>query len=237
MKQPRFILAFIRHGEYNQQPNTPSALQPGALTAIGLQQSLKAAYQLQTFLAENTIALSPQIESSNALRAWQTSDLIRSSLQSEYLNTLTVHTEPALHERSVGVMANLTVTEIEDYLRQDPRVSSPPENWKSNSHYCLPCDGAESLMQAGKRVKNMIDQHVKELMQRNQSQVKVMVGHGASFRHAAHLMGLLKFEDIAQFSMHHATPLFFEYAPSSGHWHKIAGEWKKRLPINTTWID
>lgn len=237
MKQPRYILAFVRHGDYDQRPNTPSALQPGALTPIGLQQSLKAAFQLQTFIAENTIPLCSEIESSNALRAWQTADLIRSSLQSEHLNTLTVHTDHALHERSVGVMANLTVTEIEDYLRQDPRFSNPPENWKSNSHYCLPYDGAESLMQAGERVKNVIVRHFNELVKQNQSQLKVMVGHGAAFRHAAHLLGILEFEDITRLSMYHAKPLFFEYFPASGQWKKIAGEWKKRPATNISLID
>ncbi|MDG4812332.1 histidine phosphatase family protein [Hydrogenovibrio sp. 3SP14C1] len=237
MKLPRHILAFIRHGEYDQRPNTPSALQSGALTSIGLQQSLKAAYQLQTFLTENTLPLCPQIECSNALRAWQTADIIQSSLQSEHLNRLTVHIEPDLHERSVGIMTNLTIKEIEDYLSQDPRVASPPKNWKSDSHYCLPCEGAESLMQAGERVKNVIDQHFNQRVQHNQSQVKVVVGHGAAFRHAAYLLGILEFDDIAQLSMHHATPLFFEYSPSSGHWKKIAGEWKKRTTINTPLID
>uniref|UniRef100_Q31ER7 Phosphoglycerate/bisphosphoglycerate mutase n=1 Tax=Hydrogenovibrio crunogenus (strain DSM 25203 / XCL-2) TaxID=317025 RepID=Q31ER7_HYDCU len=234
MKQPRYILAFIRHAEYDQRPNTPSALQSGALTPIGLQQSRDAAYQLQAFLTENTLSLCPQIECSNALRAWQTADIIQSALQPEHSNALTVHIDPSLHERSVGIMANLTIKEIENYLAQDPRVASPPKNWKSDSHYCLPCEGAESLMQAGERVKTTITRHFNALTQHNHSQVKVMVGHGAAFRHAAHLIGLLKFDEIALLSMHHATPLFFEYCPSSNQWQKIAGEWKNRSTINNT---
>jgi hypothetical protein len=57
--------------------------------------------------------------------------------------------------------------------------------------------------------------------------VKLFVGHGAAFRHAAYHLGALRFEQIAGLSMYHGRPLFFEQG-LDGRWSKLAGDWKIR---------
>ena len=104
----------------------------------------------------------------------------------------------------------------------------PPSGWKSDSDYQLPLQGAESLMQAGQRVAR----HVTCRMQApaetaGMGVLKVFVGHGAAFRHAAHHMGILTRNDIARLSMFHAQPVFVEW-DGDGIWRHVDGEWKVR---------
>ena len=138
-----------------------------------------------------------------------------------------VSTFSALAERSVGSVANLTIQQIEDIVNVDPRYDPLPEGWKSDSRFCLPFQGAESLLQAGERVAG----HLKKTMQRlgeraTQDTVQVFVGHGAAIRHAAYVLGVLRFEDIAELSMFHAEPVYVEYRETG--WKHVAGDWKIR---------
>jgi 2,3-bisphosphoglycerate-dependent phosphoglycerate mutase len=57
--------------------------------------------------------------------------------------------------------------------------------------------------------------------------LQLFVGHGAAFRHAAHCLGVLAFEQIARLSMYHARPVYLEYLPD-GRWQHIGGAWKMR---------
>ncbi|MCG8406975.1 MAG: hypothetical protein MI923_17395, partial [Phycisphaerales bacterium] len=67
--------------------------------------------------------------------------------------------------------------------------------------------------------------------------LQLFVGHGAAFRHAAHHLELLAFDQLAKLSMYHAEPIYLEYCPSEpvasdqsrGSWRKIGGDWKIRL--------
>jgi len=135
---------------------------------------------------------------------------------------------PLLGERCVGSVANLTVAEVDQILRDDPRYPSPPENWKSNSHYQLPFPGAESLAQAGKRVS----EYLVKLFESQQASctegcLQLVVGHGAAFRHAAYELGVLEAEQIAKLSMFHATPVFLQLE-DGGNWKHVSGAWKVR---------
>jgi 2,3-bisphosphoglycerate-dependent phosphoglycerate mutase len=132
-----------------------------------------------------------------------------------------------LAERSVGSAANLTITQIEAIMDEDPRYEPLPEDWKSNSHFCLPLPGAESLLQAGSRVA----EHFKATLQRLENQVsedtvQVFVGHGAAMRHAVYHLGVLDFEEIAGLSMYHAEPVYIELTADG--WVQVAGQWKVR---------
>jgi len=133
---------------------------------------------------------------------------------------------PALAERSVGALANLTVVEIERVIRDDPRYPDPPPQWKSDSHYRLPYAGAESLLDAGLRVASEINR-VMEGCRNRAAALHVFVGHGAAFRHAAYHQGMLEFDAIAQLSMHHCMPMAFA-VDADQHWHHLAGAWKQR---------
>ncbi len=220
----RLIAALIRHGDYQQLAETPSALQPFPLTEIGKQQAKQAALEMRVQCATQNWQINPVIASSKLLRAWQTADILAQDL---FANTAIIQEHIALAERQVGSVANLSVTQIEQIIRDDPRYDTLPKNWKSNSHFCLPFQGAESLLEAGQRVAVYLEQQMQTLTLQKQDQVQLFVGHGAAFRHAAYHLGVLQFEQIAQLSMYHCQPIYIE-RQAEGQWQHIAGAWKIR---------
>ena len=217
------LIAFIRHGEYRQRQNVPSAFQPFSLTESGSQQAKGCADEIEKFLLEQNTKIH-SLHTSSLLRAWQTAEIIRQALKVDVPLQQTLQ----LAERCVGSVANLTVSEIEAVIAADPRYDKPPKNWKSDSYYCLPFPGAESLMQAGERVADYINKYLKSNV--GQGGLNIFVGHGASIRHAAFGLGILEFEQIAKLSMHHARPVFYKY--EQGEWIHLAGEWKVRHKKN-----
>ncbi|MEM9635337.1 MAG: histidine phosphatase family protein [Pseudomonadota bacterium] len=215
--------ALIRHGAYHQLPDVPSALQPFALTAEGEAQAHACGEDLAALVANEGLTPDPVVYCSCQLRAWQTAHIACDVLTS-HGHTVEIRQTTALAERSLGSAANLTVNEIEAVLNADPRFASPPPGWKSDSNYCLPLQGAESLMMAGKRVA----QHLRQsIAGKSSGSLTLNFGHGASFRHAAHLLGILSCEDIARYSMHHAHPLQIRHNPD-GTWAHSGGAWKIR---------
>jgi len=224
----RMIAALVRHGDYHQLVDTPSAHQPFALTATGEEQSRAAGQAISTILSREGWSLAPSIDCSRMLRSWQTAQLIVGQLKEYLPSGPLVESFNELAERSLGSGANLTIQQIEEVIRQDPRFSDLPPDWKANSHYCLPLQGAESLLEAGERVATHLRHRMAVLAQENhEDQLKLFVGHGAAFRHAAYHLGLLEYKQIAALSMYHAQPVFIEYRPD-GQWRHIDGEWKIR---------
>lgn len=224
----RVIAALIRHGEYAQLPDTPSAHQPFALVDNGRSQALTGADELQAVIASHTWSLDTTIDSSSLLRSWQTARLIGDRLMELDFPNIKVESFDALAERGVGSAANLTLDQITEVIRQDPRYPEPPANWKATSDYRLPLPGAESLLEAGERVAAHLSRRMQALQGRAEiTTLKLFVGHGAAFRHAAFRLGVLPFEQIARLSMHHARPVFLEYLPD-GSWRHVHGEWKVR---------
>jgi 2,3-bisphosphoglycerate-dependent phosphoglycerate mutase len=234
----RRFAALVRHGEYHQLPKTPSAHQPFALTSEGEGHALRAVQMLTDALHENGWVLHPCIDTSRMLRAWQTARIISDGLAETAQSEIELESFNALAERGVGSAANLSIETIEEVLRQDPRFSALPVDWKSNSHYQLPFQGAESLMQAGERVAEHLEYRMTGLLDESGSGtdlLKVFVGHGAAFRHAAYHLGVLEFDDIAKLSMYHGAPVILEYV-SKQSWRHFSGEWKVRTS-ETTEID
>lgn len=223
----RLIAALVRHGEYHQLPDTPSAHQPYPLNAEGRQQALAAADALGTVISDNGWVLDPVIDSSQMLRAWETAGIFTSRLASVTGNDIGIESYDALAERSVGCAANLTISQIETILRDDPRVTEPPADWKADSKYRLPLQGAESLMQAGRRVADQLERAMTALPQGGRDRLKIFIGHGAAFRHAACHMGVLEFDQLRQLSMYHCQPVLIEYLPE-GQWRHVGGDWKVR---------
>ena len=223
----RLIAALIRHGDYQQLPDTPSAHQPWPLTSQGETQAWEGAQCLHDMVTRNGWTLEPLIDSSRLLRAWQTATVFAGRLAELSSFTPAIESYDALAERGVGCLANLTIAEIEDVLRQDPRVSSPPAGWKADSHYRLPLQGAESLLEAGERVAAHLLQSMSSLPSDASDRVKVFIGHGAAFRHAACHLGVLAFEQLRQLSMFHCQPVMLEYLPD-GSWRHVEGDWKVR---------
>lgn len=215
--------AFFRHGAYAQWADVPSARQPWALTDAGRQQARDGAHLLHQMLADRGLALAPVIHCSRQLRAWHTADILAETLRGLGHAVTDLRETSALAERGLGAAANLTVAQIEQALADDPRHDAPPEGWKSDSDYCLPLEGAESLMMAGARVAT----HLEHTGQPDR--VTIHVGHGASFRHACHHLGLLSRDDIARYSMFHARPSLICHG-RDGTWQHLAGAWKVREP-------
>jgi 2,3-bisphosphoglycerate-dependent phosphoglycerate mutase len=224
----RRIAALIRHGEYAQLPDTPSAHQPFPLNAGGEQQAREAAASIRDACARNGWRLESCIDSSRMLRAWQTARVIAFELADLVPSGLTVTSFDALAERCVGAAANLSMAQIEDIIHRDPRFPDLPAGWKSDSHYCLPLQGAESLVAAGERVAAHLRQRTAGLAATPEVPgLKLFVGHGAAMRHAAWHLGVLEFEQLARLSMHHGRPVFLEYR-ADGSWRHIDGNWKVR---------
>lgn len=212
------ILALLRHADYQQPANVPSAWLPYALNEQGVEQAQQAAGYIRRFMDTHSLTLSPVIDSSHMLRAWQTSSILGAAL-----GLSDIEETERLAERSVGAMANLTTMEIEKLLDDDPRYDSAPTGWKSSTDYRLPFQGAESLSEAGMRVAD----HIRLVEQQTPAgQLRIIVGHGASMRHAAMHLGLLSRDGVASVSMYHARPVFIRR--TGDHWEHVDGEWKPR---------
>ncbi|POF28353.1 histidine phosphatase family protein [Roseibium marinum] len=223
----------LRHGDYRQKPETPSALQPYGLTESGKQQALDAGRELARMAEDQGWRLSPEVFSSRQQRAWQTATLMCQSLSEASGLTLSVSEDEALAERGVGALANLTLAEIEQVLADDPRHAPPPGDWKSDSHYKLPVQGAESLMEAGERVAAFLREKLGEPDERHPgANARIFVGHGAALRHAAHHLGVLEFEEIRRLSMYHAKPVVLKFG-ADGTWSHHCGAWKQRRSLET----
>jgi 2,3-bisphosphoglycerate-dependent phosphoglycerate mutase len=225
---PRVIAALLRHGDYLQLPETPSAWQPLPLTAKGIEQAERSVGLLRGTMKMLGWSLHSVVDSSCLLRGWQTAEVVCRSLERQEGVTMDVEQFEALAERGLGAANNLSLSQIEAVIKADPRYQALPADWKSNSHFQLPLQGAESLMQAGRRVASHLDNRLGELQQQvTRDTVKLFVGHGAAFRHAAHQLGVLDFEQIACLSMHHCRPVFLE-REYAGSWIHLSGEWKVR---------
>lgn len=222
-------LAWIRHGEYAQPHGVPSAHLPHGLTARGREQARAAAHGVWAFAREHDLAIHPVVDCSSLRRAWETADLMRAELGRIGGPELGLDELPALAERSLGAAANLTVDEIEAVLAADPRFEPPPRGWKRDPSYRLPLIGAESLDEAGARVARHVVARMRALS--GSACLKLFVGHGGAFRHAARALGLLSSEAVRQHSMQHAAPIYFEHQAPEGmvdRFVHIAGQWLLR---------
>jgi 2,3-bisphosphoglycerate-dependent phosphoglycerate mutase len=226
----RVLAALVRHGDYHQLPDTPSAHQPFPLTPRGEEQARAAAGILRGMLRRHGWQPVLEIDSSMLLRAWQTADIIADQLAGVAGSELHVDSFEALAERGLGSAANLSMTQIRDVIHRDPRFTDLPSNWKADSHYRLPLQGAESLLEAGERVAMHLRRRIMELGPAGDAdRLKIFVGHGAALRHAAYHLGVLDQGQIAKLSMYHGQPVVLEFLPG-GLWRHVDGDWKLRTP-------
>lgn len=224
----RFFAALVRHGDYQQLAGAPSAHQPFPLNPAGEGHAREAGRLLLEFCGTHNCQLYPVLDSSRMQRAWQTAELIAHQAGAAGISGVQIAEFDALAERGVGCAANLTTAQIEEILHADSRFSDPPSNWKADSHYRLPLQGAESLLEAGERVAEHLRRRMAELpFEQRESSLKVFVGHGAAFRHAAYHLGVMAFAQIAKLSMYHGQPIILEYH-ADGSWQHLAGKWKVR---------
>ncbi len=222
-------IALIRHGNYHQRANTPSAHQPWPLNDEGRAQAQGCAIQLKELALQLDLAIHSHWFSSPLARAQETANIINETLGINAKVTLC----DRLMERGLGAANNLTIAEIEHCLQDLQLLESTPADWKSNSYFRLPLPGAESLMEAGERVAAQLREIA--LCPDSHKTLVPVIGHGAAFRHAAHQLGVLAFDDIKRYSMHFAQPVIL-FHNSHGEWTHCAGEWKVR-PRNTEFTD
>ncbi|MEZ4647956.1 MAG: histidine phosphatase family protein [Candidatus Eisenbacteria bacterium] len=223
----RTIAALMRHGHYHQPEHTPSAHLPYTLTERGREQAASAADDVLETARRQGWSLDPVIETSHLLRAWETGRIIRGRWLEMEAREFAVQSFEDLSERSVGSAANLTEAQITAIVEADPRYELPP-NWRLDSVLRLPFSGAESLMDAGRRVLRHLDHRFGELADSTSADtVRLVVGHGGSIRHAAIHMGILRLEDVLGLSMRNCGVVYFERFPD-GTWKHVLGEWKIR---------
>ena len=165
------------------------------------------------------------VHSSNLLRAWQTAQILAEGL-APAVDTQ-VSGSDLLAERGLGSGANLSISQLQEITLRDPRCGPLPENWKADSRFRLPLMGAESLMDSGRRIADYITSVMRELPDSSDQVAVLFVGHGAGFRHAAHLLGALEFDEIGKLSMFHARPVALATS-GQNRWQQVAGKWKIR---------
>lgn len=222
------VAALIRHGMYHQPPGVPSAHLPHPLTRNGRAQAAGLATVLIEAAAQRGWRLHRTIDSSELLRAWETAGVLSRRLAQGLDREFRVQGFAALAERGLGSAANLTVARIEAIAAADPRLGPLPRNWKAESQFRLPFPGAESLIEAGQRAARHLEARMRALARRaRRDVVKLFVGHGGAFRHAAVALGVLPLEAASGLSMHHCRPVFLERL-GEGHWRQVGGEWKPR---------
>jgi broad specificity phosphatase PhoE len=223
------VLAWIRHGEYAQPAGVPSAHLPHGLTLVGQAQARDAARAVYRHAQERGLMIDPIIDCSGLRRAWETAHLMARELERLGISTPRVEEFDALAERGLGAGANLTIEEIEAVLAADPRFVVPAPGWKRDPSYVLPLLGAESLEQAGQRVARHVVARLRTLT--GAASLKLFVGHGGAFRHAAHELGLLSAEEVRELSMQHGSPIYLEYQDDDLNGYRLvhsAGAWRRR---------
>lgn len=223
-----FAVCFVRHGQYAQPDDVPSAHLPHPLVEEGRVQAMAG---LETLLREATArrwTVCPVVDASPLLRAWETAELFATGLRDLGRSGARVETFEALTERSLGAAANLTMAEIEAVIERDPRFDSLPSGWKRTSDFRLPLVGAESLLDAGARVADHIRRRAEgtDCPPGEGLYVKIVVGHGGALRHAAAALGMLELASLDRISMFHATPIVYAHRQSG--WAHEYGAWKQR---------
>lgn len=233
-RMSRVIAALLRHGDYEQPKGVPSAHLPYPLTDEGREQAREAVGLLRTAATECDATFEPVLDCSHMLRAFETASLLCEGLADGADAAFRVEEFDALAERGLGAGANLTLAQIEAILDRDPRYEALPEGWKYESARRLPFQGAESLIEAGQRVARHVEARCVELERTDHThqadpggaRIKVFVGHGGAFRHAAVHLGVLELSAVRGLSMHHCRPVLLERSDDA--WRHVMGNWKVR---------
>ncbi|KIG16625.1 hypothetical protein DB30_04244 [Enhygromyxa salina] len=234
MSTRRIVAALVRHGDYHQPDQVPSAQLPHPLTERGVEQATALGQALRDQCDALGLTLDPVIDCSTLLRASQTASLAAGVLHRlDSAQKFSIAEFPELGERSVGAGANLTVTAIAQAIEADPRYPALPDGWKAHPRFRLPLPGAESLMMAGARVAAHVEQRAHELRATSgPSVLKIFISHGGALRHAAVCMGALALDEVPGLSMHHCGHVLIEHVPDAdggpGRWQKVGGAWKIR---------
>jgi 2,3-bisphosphoglycerate-dependent phosphoglycerate mutase len=223
------FVALMRHGTFIQPADVPSGHLPHGLTDEGRSEAERGARMLFQLADDNDLTIAPIIDCSRMRRAYETAAIVRSVLSERSGKQFEIVEFEDLAERSLGAAANLTVTEIERIVAEDPRYSPLPKGWKRSPEIVLPFQGAESLLTAGYRVAAHLQSRTRDLAPNT---LKILVGHGGAFRHAAHALGILRLEQLSSLSMYCGEAVTLRHGPQG--WSHFAGRWKPRKSVTTS---
>ena len=161
---PRLIAALIRHGDYRQLPDTPSAHQPFPLTPEGRPRRAGSWHHAaRNDRQSRLVAVAPGGQFAAAQGLADRADHHRASWPGVFASPPRLNGFDDLAERGLGSAANLSIAAIEAVVHEDPRFPDLPPDWKSNSRFRLPLQGAESLLEAGERVAAHIGRQMESL--------------------------------------------------------------------------
>lgn len=228
----RLIAALVRHGRHRDPPGAVRAHVECALTWQGYEEACVLSDGLVARADRYNLALHPVIDCSRMLCSWQTASIAAKDLSSKTGADFSVRESDALSERSFGAAANLTTEEIEAALAVDPRYQPLPSHWQTQSDFRLPFQGAESLLDAGRRAAQHIDGVLAELATEVAANtMKVFIGHSAAFRYAAVALGILDVDAAANASIGHCRAVLLERL-EGGRWAQVGGDWGQIDPRN-----
>jgi 2,3-bisphosphoglycerate-dependent phosphoglycerate mutase len=199
------------------------------LTAQGRLQATAAATAIADFAQTRGLTLESVIDCSPLRRAWETAHLLSLGLEANTGRAFACREFAELAERSLGALANLSVDAIESIVSDDPRFAPPPPNWKRNSDFRLPFLGCESLNEAGARVARHLRACAQAL--EGPTRLKLLVGHGGAFRHAAQELGVLSRAQVSELSMDYCVPIYLDCQSAAGtpeRFVHVAGQWRQR---------
>lgn len=215
--------ALMRHGTFIQGEAVPSAHLPHGLTDEGYVEAEQGAAALWTLIERHDMQLDPVIDCSRMRRAWETASIAARILGERSGQKFSVVEFEQLAERSLGAAANLSEPEIERIVADDPRFTPLPKGWKRTRELKLPFQGAESLVEAGRRVAAHLTERTTGLAA---GTLKIFVGHGGAFRNAACELGVLTVQDVERYSMYCGQAVTL--VRNIQGWQHFAGDWKPR---------
>lgn len=192
------------------------------LNPLGEQQAKTCAEDLIRYCRQHELLINEEIHTAPSLKAYQTAHILAHEISQgqEHLEVLECE---QLSERKLGEATNLSLDEIEQILKLDPRTQSPSRGWEHNSWYKLPFSGAESLMEAGLRVAAHLQKCTEEL-HFGPKRCQVVIADSNAICHAASCLGLIQSKDIPQRKLAPCAPLFL-HRRHRGHWELISGQW------------
>ena len=228
----RRVAVLVRHGHFDRPEDTASAHSLLPLSETGRAQAEAATGVMAARCADHGLTIDKRVEASQLLRAWQTANVLCEQL-TQYTNT-THHViqRDELIERGLGSAANITFTRIRELVALDSRLGDLPEGWRRTPEFRLPFPGAESLMDAGKRVATRIEQSMDSISDDDSQDVaRLFVAHSGCLRHAAVVLGALDVRRVSGLSMDFVQSVLIEKLPD-GSWVQLAGEFQKHLPTS-----
>ena len=224
---PRRVAALIRHGHFPRPEDTASGHLIHPLSDEGRRQARDAAPGVVDAASELGLELDPVIEASRLLRASQTARILAETLHERTGRDFEVEDRDELLERGLGSCTNLRFDQIEALLELDPRLDVLPRGWRRIPDFRLPVPGAESLIEAGHRTADRIDESLRSIPPDAPDCARLFVAHSGCLRHAAVVRDVVPIDAVSRLTMDFTQVVWIERL-RDGTWVKLRGDWSVR---------